>query len=199
MREVAAQQVEIARAPQGNNQTEDIMRGLGERIASLLETRPSANAPSSARLRGHRGPHTRGPRAQRMDELRGHVVRERGHKVTTDVHRLPIVAALAIDPCQAKARADLQSHIVEARGQDEGTLADVERTHRVAHIEKLAAQLAVGHAQARLIVPGFRQGDGFLQEGRDTRECSQAQERLTQLKPEIDGLRAPLRAVGQVL
>ena len=60
-------------------------------------------------------------------------------------------------------------------------------------------QIAVGQSQALLIVPGFRQGDGFLKEGKDTRKGSQAQESHAQVKPEIDGLRAPLRAVGEVL
>ena len=197
--EVAAQQVEIARAPQGNGQTEDVMRGLGDvdRLTAIDES-----LRKRAQLRqapGHRGPGTRGTRAQSIEELREQVVRERGNNVTTDVHRLPIVATLAIDPCEGKARAELQGNVVEARGQGEGALADVESTRRVAHVEKMGDQMAVGQSQALLIVPGFRQGDGFLQEGKDTRKGSQAQESHAQVKPEIDGLRAPLRAVGEVL
>ena len=46
-------------------------------------------------------------------------------------------------------------------------------------------QIAVGQSQALLIMPGFRQGDGFLQEGQ------------AQVEPQIDGLRAPVRAVGE--
>ena len=118
---------------------------------------------------GHRGPDTRGTRAQSIGELREQVVRERGNNVTADVHRLPIVATIAIDPCEDKARADLQGNVVEVRGQGEGALADVESTHRVTHVEKMVDQLVVGQSQALLIVTGFRQGDGFLKEGKDTR------------------------------
>jgi hypothetical protein len=171
--------------------------GYGDGITDIDET-----LRKRAQLRqaqSHRGPDTHGTRAQGIGELLEHVVRERGHNATADVHRLPIVAKIVIDPCEGKARADLQGHVVEACGQGQGALADIQSTHRVARVEEMVDQLAVSQSQALLIVPDFRQCDGFLQEGKDTREGSQGQESPAQVKPEVDGLGVLLRAVGEVL
>ena len=94
---------------------------------------------------------------------------------------------------------DLQGNVVEARGQGEGALASVERARRVARVEKLGDQIVVDPSQALLIMPGFSKRNGFLEEGKDTRKGSKWQESHAQVKPEIDGLRAPVRAVGEVL
>ena len=123
MGEVSPEQVEMAYAPQGNGQTEDVMRGLGDRdrLAAIDES-----IRECAQLRqapGHRGPDTRGTRAQGLGELLEHGVRDRGNDASTDVRRLPIVAAIAIDPCEGKARVHLEENVVEARGQGEGALA----------------------------------------------------------------------------
>jgi hypothetical protein len=57
----------------------------------------------------------------------------------------------------------------------------------------------VDASQALLIVPGFSKRESFLEDGKGTRKGSQRQEGHAQVKSQVDGLRAPVRAVGEVL
>src|SRR6266571_2815187 len=107
------------------------------------------------------------------------------------MYRLPIVAQGEVGEAQEEGRHHLEGKILAGHGNGESTLSGLNGASLVTRGAEVVAQIGGDPAQSAVIVQGRGEPFGFAQVFKYRLKCSERNERIAHVEPQINGLLAP--------